>query len=48
MNTKSIQDILYNPSLFDKLTKSSFDSVDIDKSGEIDSSELENISDDNE
>lgn len=43
MNTKSIEDILKNQSLFEKLAKESFSSVDTDKSGEIDINELEVI-----
>jgi len=43
MNTKSIQEILQNKSLFERLAIESFSSVDGDKSGEIDSSELEVI-----
>ncbi len=43
MNTKSIEDILKNNNLLEKLAKKCFLIVDIDKSGELDLGELEFI-----
>ena len=41
--SKSIKDILNNEQKFQEVAKMAFDSVDTDKSGQIDASELEKI-----
>ena len=41
--SKAIQDILSNEKKFTEVAKVAFDSVDIDKSGQIDAQELEKV-----
>ena len=43
MSTKAIKDILGNEKKFTEVAKKAFDSVDTDKSGQIDGQELEKV-----